>query len=173
MAINFTIGDIVVVRQSYVNNTLTGQTITPVLQQSLMSLGLLGNTPSTVAATGNITIDAAFYSFIRVVPTKQSNPAYHGGNGVNIYFSSDTLLNNSFELSTAFFMDVLAVTAVNLSGVSISKGQIVRYTGFNSSSQLSSIALASAASLSTSAVMGIAEEDIAHNATGSVLIEGA
>ena len=177
MAINFTTGDFVIVKRDYVQNTLARMSQTPNLKRSISLLRLFGILPGEVLATGTIDVfdrgEAFTRSFIRVVPQSQQNPNYQAGQGVIMYFDNDTLLNNSFEFSTAYLCDICARNALNTSGVDISKFDVVRYTGFDPTTQLPTIALASAASSATSPVMGVAEEDIADGEEGSIIVEGA
>jgi len=67
----------------------------------------------------------------------------------------------------------LDVAVVNNSGATILTGQVVRQTGFVQPQQLPSIALASAASLSTATVFGIALSNISNGAVGQVRVSGS
>ena len=154
MAINFTTGDFVIVKRDYVQNTLARMSQEPNLKRTISLLRLFGILPGEVLDTGTIDVfdrgQAFTRSFIRVVPQNQQNPNYQAGQGVIMYFDSDTLLNNSFEFSTAYLCDICARNALNTSGVDISKFDVVRYTGFDATTQLPTIALASAASAAAS-----------------------
>lgn len=176
MAINFSIGDRIIVKRDYVNNTLRRLTQGPNLKRTINALLGFGTESLEVTDTGTIDLhergNAITRSYLRGVPIDEFNVNYQNGNGVVMYFDSDTLLNNSFEFSTAYLCDICARRVLNNSGVSISKFDVVRYTGFDTATQLPTIALASASALSTNAVMGMAEEDIDDGEQGSVLIEG-
>jgi hypothetical protein len=63
------------------------------------------------------------------------------------------------------------IPAINNSGTPILQGQVVRRTGFVQPQQVSSIALASAASTSTFVALGIAINNIAIGNTGQVRID--
>lgn len=65
------------------------------------------------------------------------------------------------------------VAVVNNSGATILTGQVVRQTGFVQPQQLPSIALASASSLSTATVFGIALSNISNGAIGQVRVSGS
>lgn len=177
MAINFVVGDKVIVKRDYVQNTLARLSTNPNLKRTISVLRLFGIESAEVTETGTIDVfdrgTALTRSYIKVIPQSMQNPNYQAGRGVILYFDTDTLLNNSFEYSTAYLCDICARRAINMSGVSISKFDVVRYTGFDATTQLPTIALASASSLTTNAVMGVAEEDIADGNEGSIVIEGA
>lgn len=176
MAINFSVGDRIIVKRDYVNNTLRRLTQGPNLKRTINALLGFGSESLEVTDTGTIDLhergNAVTRSYIRGVPIDEFNVNYQGGNGVVMYFDSDTLLNNSFEFSTAYLCDICARRVLNNSGVDINKFDVVRYTGFDVATQLPTVALASASALSTNAVMGMAEEDIVDGEQGSVLIEG-
>jgi hypothetical protein len=177
MAINFSVGDKIVVKRDYVQNTLVRMSQDPNLKRTISLLGLFGIASAEVTEVGTVDVFdrglALTRSYLKAVPQDSQNPNYQRGSGVILYFDSDILLNNSFEFSTAYLCDICARRVLNNSGVSISKFDVVRYTGFDDPTQLPTIALASAASLTTNAVMGLAEEDIADGEEGSVIIEGA
>jgi len=65
------------------------------------------------------------------------------------------------------------VAVFNNSGAAILTGQVVRQTGFVQPQQLPSIALASAAVVTTATVFGIATEVIANNTAGQVRVSGS
>lgn len=169
MTINFAVNDYVLSNTAFIQKSLAYQAQTPMLAQTMASLGLLGNTPAQVTAVGTLDNN----SFIRLLSTDTSNPTYNNGRGINLYFTSDDQLNNSFQKANAFLSALQAIRCLNDSGSTITKGQIVRQSGFNTDSQVATIALASAAASSTSGVLGIAAEDIANNAFGSVLLNGS
>ncbi len=172
MAINFSIGEYVVINRAYVEKILdNGQC--GCTAQALSTLGYIGSNPSIVNATGSVFVNSTVKSFIKVTPASNLNPAYNGGNGVTIYFCSDAHLNNSLELSTAFIDDKCFVKAQNISGSAITKGQFVYQAGFDGTLQLPNIDLASAAAASTCAALGLAAADIGAGECGSILIEGS
>ena len=176
MAINFSIGDRLIVKRDYVRNTLRKLPQTPNLKRTITSLLAFEVDSLEVTDVGSIDgheKGVAFTrSFLRGVPINRDNVNYQNGDGVVMYFDSDTLLNNSFELSTAYLCDICARRALNNSGIDISKFDVVRYTGFDVATQLPTVGLASAASLTTNAVMGFAEEDILDGEQGNIIIEG-
>ena len=172
MAINFSVGDVLVVNRAFVGQTLANLPPTPYLTQTLSSLGSLLGTTVSVLATGSIFSGGITLSFIRVLPPT-NHSLYRRGKGVINYFASDSLLNNSFELSTASLDDQLYRSCHNNSGATISKGNIVRHTGYDSITQRPTIALSSALSLTTSMVLGIATQDIVDGSNGTILIEGS
>jgi hypothetical protein len=187
MAINFSVGDFVVANQSFTLQTL------PALdcickKQTLTSLGYVGHHPSEVLATGTVfrgpTVSKPSVTlyYIHLLPSvvNHPNPARHPGpspfyapEGVVIYFCSESHLNNSFELSSAYLADDLYVKVLNDSAGAITKGQVVRQTGFDAGAQLPTVDLADASALATSMVLGIASEDIAIGGTGVVTLEGS
>lgn len=172
MAINFISGDEVVVSYAFAINTLATLTF-PFVDQTTTGLGYLANKPCQVLSTGYVAVSGSILSHITLLPASRLNPAYNGGAGIILYFPDDTLLNNSFELATAFLEDTISDLALNLSGSIIPKYSLVRQTGFNVTQQLPTVGLASAASLLTSTVIGIALEDIGIGSTGTVLVEGS
>jgi len=185
MAINFIVGDIVVVKQTFVQNTLGNITLSfggssraTNVRRTTSLLGSLGATPSEVRETGTVStflddnVTAVVRSYIRVRPQNVSHPLYQSGAGTIIYWEDDQTINNMFELSTAFLMDTQSKLVLNLSGGTIPKASIVRATGFDTSNQLPTIELASAASTNTAAVFGITSEAIPPSGTGDVLVEG-
>src|ERR1700676_4459611 len=110
MSIIFVAGDKLVVNTSFVNTTLSVQPSPPLLNQALGTLGTLAGQIFTVINTG---IVPGPLQFINVVPLNTNNPAFNGGAGVNIFFATETLLNNSFELSTAFLPDTIYISVLN------------------------------------------------------------
>lgn len=173
MTINFSADDWVVVNTSYVNEVLA-ESSSENTEPALVGLGFLGTGTAQIKETGNLTVPSgSTLSYVRIVPSSTKSQAYRNGTGIYIYFDSDAELNNSFELASAFFKDTISIRCYNNTGSSISKGSIVRQTGFDSSEQLPTIATASAANASTSVVLGIAIADIANGAEGSVVVEGS
>jgi hypothetical protein len=177
MTINFSAGDNVIVKRDYVNNSLSRLTPNPNLKRSISLLNLFKSESAEVLEVGTLDVfDRGFAlirSYIKVVPQDMQNPNYQRGAGVILYFDNDTLLNDSFEFSTAYLCDTCSVRVLNSSGLPISKFDVLRYTGFDATTQLPTVALASAAALTTNAVMGIAEEAIADGSEGSALVEGS
>jgi hypothetical protein len=171
MAINFSIGEVLIPNVVYVDKTLAKFPSTPTIKQSLEILGALAQEPSTVAASGTTSFPVK--SYIRVVPNDTSHRFYNKGLGVNVYFANDERLNNSFEFSTAFIKDKCFLKVLNSSGSPITKDQIVRQTGFDPAVQLATIALADATTDTNAVVFGITVEDIADGATGSILTDGS
>jgi hypothetical protein len=167
MAIDYTVGNILIVSQTYVQITLS--TINTTTAKNAASiLGSLGTATLTVAATGTIGLTP----YIRVVPPV-GHSKYKNGSGVIVYFESDAQLNNSFELSNSFFCDYLAKKVLNSTGGTLTKGSVVYQVGFDIAEQLPTIALASAAVATTAFFLGILEEDIADGGSGSCLVGGA
>ena len=125
MAIDFSVNDIVRVVASYVTITLnllgtTGKT-------AAAALGSLGSGPGTVTATG--IFDGV--RFIKILPQNTRVSGYRSGRGTIIYFSNDTQLNNSFELSTAFLCDIKCIKVQNNTAGTLSKSSVVYHTGSN------------------------------------------
>jgi hypothetical protein len=171
VAINFSIGDVLIPNIVYVDKTLTKFPSTPTIKQSLEILGALAQEPSTVAASG--TTSFPIKSYIRIVPNDTSHRFYNKGLGVNVYFANDERLNDSFEFSTAFIEDKCFLKVLNNSGSPITKDQIVRQTGFDTTMQLATIALADATTDTSAVVFGITVEDITDGEMGSILTDGS
>jgi len=172
MAIDFIVGDKIVVNNAYVVVTLATSN-SKRIRAAVSTLGLLGTAVGTVAAVGNFALPSQTLSYIRVVPDNTGVQAYNDGRGIVIYFESDDQLNNSFELSTAFFPDVNTQRVYNDSGSTLAKGSLVYNTGFNTTVQLATVDLASAASMSTAFLIGILLEDIDDGESGACLTQGA
>lgn len=170
MAINFSIGEYVIINRAYVEKILATSGVDPT---TLQNLGYIGANPSEVLALGSVPAAGTVQSFIKVRPMSNKNPAYRGNQGVTLYFINDTQLNNSLELSTAFIDDKCFVKAQNVSGGIITKGQLVYQSGFDGVLQLPNVGVADATSATTCAVLGIASADIAIAECGSILIEGS
>lgn len=171
MAINFSVGDYVVPNIAFIEQSLKYDTNTPTLKQSLTSLGYLTNSPSQVTATGNVGSPAV--SYIRLLPVDTGNIGFNNGNGITVYFRTDTLLNNSFEISTSFIPTDVVIRCLNNTGSTIPKNSVVRQTGFDSTLQVAIIGLASASAEGTSVILGVTQEDIVTSTQGAVLVEGA
>jgi hypothetical protein len=184
MAINFNIGDILVVKQSYVQNTLANTNflvaqgiVRTNIKRAITLLGQFKHDPVEVLDTGSVdgTTDNGLpitWSYITIRPIDQSSPSYQSGSGIIIYWHDDTGINDTFELSSAFVVDSQSIRCLNSSGVTIFKGAIVYTTGFNAASNLPTVALAVATSSSTLAAFGIAEEEILTGTFGTVIIDG-
>jgi len=168
MSINFSVSDIVVVSVSYVDITLK-KVVTIVAKTAVATLGVLNKTPATVVETG-ISLGR---SYLRVVPIDTGHTFYNGGVGINVLFDNDTQLNNSFELSNAFFCDYLGKKVFNDTGSTLPKGSAVFQSGFNIAGQLPEVSLASAAGASTAFFFGFLEETIANQGCGSCLVGGS
>jgi hypothetical protein len=177
MAIDFIVGDILIVKQQYVKNTLTKQSRTAGLARTIQALEYFNAVSADVLDVGNTIIfegaSAVNRAFIKLLSTDTTNINYNGGRGVMLYFENDTFLNNSFEYSTAYLCDICSRRGLNNSGISIPKLAVVRYTGFDTATQLPTISLADATSEATAKVMGMAEEAVADGEIGSIIIEGA
>ncbi len=172
MAIDFTVGNNVIINRAYVEQILPS--VVGITLQTTVSLGYIGANPSEVLETGSIVVSPSVtLSFIRVRPRDTSNPAYQRADGVIVYFPSDATLNNSFELSTSYIDDKQFVIALNSTGSTITKGQFVRQTGFDVTQQVPIIALADAATVANSAVLGLVAADILTTELGSVILTGA
>ena len=167
MTINFSINDTILVSRSYLGISLNNSS-NAVTKNAGRALGPLGTALLTVADTGSINGQ----SYIRVVPPV-GHSKYKLGNGIIIYFNNDTQLNDSFEVASTFFCDYLAKKILNSSGVALTKGSLVYQTGFDTSANLPTMELSSAASAATAFIFGVLEEDIANGGSGSCLIGGA
>lgn len=172
MAIDFTIGDNVVVNNAYVVVSLAASN-SLVLRNAVSSLGLIGSGVATVAAVGNYATGSQILSYIRLVPLNTGIQAYNNGSGIIVYFENDNQLNNSLELSTAFFPDVNTQRVFNATGSPLTKGSLVYNTGFDITQQLATVDLASAANANTAFFFGILLEDIAASSSGACLTQGA
>jgi len=173
MAINFSVNDVLVVNRAFYSNVICRQAANPLTSQIIDSVGrLLGDT-ATVTATGTVVSNGSTLYYLKLVPGDTFSQLYNVGTGVVIYFPTETLLNNTFELSTAALDDQIFRLCLNSTGSTIPKGSIVRQTGYSGSVQRPIIALASAGAVSTNAVFGVADEDIADAASGSVIVEGS
>ena len=183
MAIDFLVNDYVIVNRGFVKEIL------PTLgcscdQQTQGSLGYVGENPAIVLETGSVVVDpiGTTKSYIRLRPMGATNPARRSGvgvgesglgTGVNVYFCSDAHLNNSLEISDAYVEDRCYIKAYNSSGSLIPKGSVIRQTGFDSTEQLPTIDLASAATAATAGVIGVVTHDVDDMTEASVLVKGA
>lgn len=185
MAIDFIVGDILVVKQAYVNSTLANVPLTYLgvgrsnnVKATLTLLGLLSHVPSTVAETGTVEtylddgMTRVTRSYIRVVPMSTESPVYYGGQGVNVFWEDDQTINNMFELSTAYMEDLQYNRALNNSGGTLGKGKLVRVTGFSVANQIPTINLADATVTANSVVFGILEADVLDGEIAAVLVAG-
>lgn len=185
MAIDFIVGDILVVKQAYVNSTLANVPLTYMgvgrsnnVKATLTLLGLLSHVPSTVAETGTVEtylddgMTRITRSYIRVVPMSTGSPVYYGGQGVNVFWEDDQTINNMFELSTAYMEDLQYNRALNNSGGTLGKGKLVRVTGFSVANQIPTINLADATLQANSVVFGILEADVLDGEIAAVLVAG-
>ena len=111
--------------------------------------------------------------YLKVLTSNQANLVHRGGNGITVYFDTDTQLNNSFEYSKAFIKDKCVFKVLNSTGSAITKNSLVYQNGFDTTLQLPTIALASAAAAATSVVLGITADDIADGECGTVISEGS
>jgi hypothetical protein len=177
MAIDFIVGDKLIVKQQYVKNTLTKQPRTAGLVRIIRTLEYFNIVSAEVLDIGNTIIfegpREVARAFIKLLPLDTTNINYNKGRGVMLYFDNDTFLNNSFEYSTAYLCDICSRRGLNNSGIPIPKLAVVRYTGFDTATQLPTISLANATSDATAKVMGMSEEAIADGEIGSIIIEGA
>lgn len=167
MAINFSVNDVVRVVPSYVDITLKDAGRTGKVAASV--LGSLGRGTLTVTATGNL----GTLSFIKLLPADDTVPGYRSGRGSIIYFSSDEQLNNSLELSNAFFCDSKSVEVYNDTGSTLSKGNVVYNVAYNATQQLPTVDLSNASAAPTALCFGILEEDIADGSSGSCIVSGS
>ena len=184
MAINFNVGDILVVKQTYVQNnikyaspTIAEGTRTKNIKAAITLLGFFQHNPIQVMAKGIVQASTdegnpVTRSFIRIRPVDQFHPLYFGGQGVVYSWENDQTINDTFELSTAFIKDKQSIRCLNSSGITIFKGAVVYCTGFDAASNLPTIGLASAASSTTIAAFGLAEEQILNGQFGGVIIDG-
>lgn len=184
MAISFSVNNHVVARQGYIANSLAKQApatgvAQAALKQTLATLGLMGMLSFTVTATGSVSTtqpDGSTYtqSYIQVLPADVTHPLYQNGNGVVVYFDSDTLLNNSFELAkvSSPINEQLCCRVLNSTGSTIAKNNIVRMAGFDATTQLTLIAKADATLAANCRVFGVTLEDIADGSQGAVMIDG-
>ena len=170
MAINFSVGDKIIPNHAYLE-TLKQQPPTATLKQSLEILVSLLQHPCEVLKTGRTSLPIRTYINIR--PTNIHHPHYNLGLGVVIYFTSDDVLNNSFEASEAYLRDIQTITILNNSGSTLLKNRVVRQTGFDGTTQLVTAALADATTEANAVVLGITQDDIANGSQGSVLIDGS
>jgi hypothetical protein len=169
--INFAAGDRVIPNEGYALKTFSKATKTRTRIKALHTLEALIDTPSRVTAVGSTTFPVR--SFIRVVPNDTSHVHYNDGLGVVLFFHTSSELNACFELSNSYLSDKCYLQVLNNSGVPISKNDLVYQTGFDTTTQLATVALASADAETTSVFLGAAMEDIADTATGTILTSGS
>jgi hypothetical protein len=170
MATNFSIGDDVIPNQAYIEQTLSKRASTPQQKQTVATLqGLIG-IPCEITA---IDQTPNLVRFVKLLPSDTTIPAYKNGLGVVVYFSSDTVCNNSLEKSTAYLKDKCFTKVLNSSGSPITKLQLLRQVGFDSTMQLPTVGLADATTVANAVVLGVAMEDIADGAMGTVLTDGS
>jgi len=174
MAINFVATNVVRVKSSYAKTTLRNAgTLTARNASSLVQA--LGEGAATVQSVGNIFSNATgtTLSYINILPIATTNPLYRRGRGTTVFFDNDDQLNDTFELSVAFYCDVTTKTIFNDSGVTLPKDSVVYLTGYDATQQLPTVELASAAAAPTATVFGILESAIADQASGSCVVEGS
>jgi len=184
MAIIFNPGDILVVKQTYVEHTIANANPaiseghrTKNIKAVVTLLGFFQHDPVEALSSGAVTSttdegNPVVRSFIKLRPVDTAHPFYLGGAGVVFYWEDDQTINDALEFSTAFVKDNQSIRCINTSGVTIFKGAVVYTTGFDSASNLPTVALASAASSNTLAAFGLAEEAILNGSFGTVIIDG-
>ena len=171
MAIIFIIGDIIIPDAAFID-LLKRRRPTLQLKQTIVQLSKLRYEPATVVETGILSsVPSKWY--IRVVPVNVESRNYRGGRGIQILFESEDDLNNSFELSKAFIKDKCIIKVLNSTGSTLSKNAIVYQNGYDATQQLPTVALASAATTTTSVVFGAIASDIADGACGYIVNQGS
>jgi hypothetical protein len=135
---------------------------------------LLGAGTLTVNRVGMINLSSKVYFFIRVIPNDQFAVGSRDGTGTIVYFNTASDRMNAFSYGTALFPNSSneVIQVWNGSGVAITRGAAVYHTGFSTAQGLPMVALASAASTTTSMVLGVAAGAISNGAAGQVIIEG-
>ena len=160
MAVNFNIGDTVVVNQAFVQNTLAARPATKERKALLEHLGRLGDSNLLIAKIYPIPL-------IRVtrIDTNSSK---------QLSFESESDLNNSFSFVSDFTMTANKVANVqNGSKAVIKKGSFVYLTGYTGTNpQKAVVASPKANVIADTPIFGIAIQDIFVNHTGNVLVEG-
>jgi hypothetical protein len=193
----YTIGDVLVVKQPYIQNTLSKAD--PVIVQGSRALNIrravealasLGLAPVTVADTGELQTflpnqgsgiqnsgvgGTVQRIFARLIPTDITHSLYNAGFGVVVYWelADSTTFNDAFELSKSTISKPECGTRVfNNSGLLIVKGSVLRITSYDTTQQINNVGLADATTIVNSAIFGMAEADIQPNAIGTALVEG-
>jgi hypothetical protein len=128
----------------------------------------------TIQQLGTINNRGTLLPYIRVIPRNQFSHFSRDGRGVVIYFENEDDRNKAFSYGSALFPDSSneIIRAYNDTGSVITCGSAVYHLGFNETMGMPNIALASAASASTSVVIGLAAIDIADGSAGPVVIRG-
>jgi len=166
------VGDRVIINRAYVVRILSGLDFSN-KQQTLASLGHIGENPAEVIRLGVVSAGGQNLRFVCLLPLDQNSLVYREGRGVCVYFPSTQVRDDSFELASAIINDKCFISVYNGTISAISKGEIVRQDGFDTTRQIATVDLASAISASTTNVLGVATADIASGETGAVLVEGA
>lgn len=163
MTVNFNVGDKVITNQPYIKQTLTS--LNCCTKATLNILGYVRNTVCDIVDTGYI----GTISYVKLRPNE---PIALSQDRI-AYFCSDDHLNNSFELSEAYIPDTSFIECLNNTGITLNAGVAVRQTGFDATTQLPTIALASSSSLATAKVLGVTAAEILDGESGSVIQEGS
>jgi len=161
MAVNFNIGDTIIVNQTYVQNILAPRPSTNERKALLEHLGRLGDSSLLVS------------KFFPVVPTMRVTKIEDNSSKV-LSFETENDLNSCFTFVSDFTMTTNKVVNVQngTTGV-IKKGSFVYQTGFiGSNPQKAVIASPKANQIAGAAIFGIAIQDIFAGSTGNVLVEG-
>jgi len=159
MAINFSAGDVVEANVNFINSDgLPGAPAS-----TKQNLGKMGNAGHEVLATGQ-TVDETL-SFITIMINEVSR---------NLYFADDEQLNNALDLAqtSSSSNSEVSIIVKNVSGGPLLKFTPVTLAGYNSNEDVPLVRLAVADNSAFSAVLGLASQDIADGATGSVIISG-
>jgi len=123
MAINFNVGDKVIVNQTFVSNTLAPRDPSNTRKALLEHLGRLGNRSLIVSKIIN-NIPLIKVTVLGSLSASES-PA--------IAFESESDLNNSFTLQKSFTSNEHIITAINGDDEPIGRGRLVMLTGYQGS----------------------------------------
>jgi hypothetical protein len=167
MALNFKVRQIVQVQPSYIA-TIQAQPYYPEQSTIVNALqSITANASYRVYSIGNVNRAPLTpnYSYIQVLPLNVNDLSYNLGNGITVYFTNDTDLNNSF-IQDPSYMRVGYCNCYNNSGSGINRASTVVLTGISSTYNAPLIAAGS------TAVLGQAIDSIPNNTYGLVFITG-
>jgi len=161
MAINFSIGDTILIDHSYVQGTLAPRSSTKDRKALLEHLGRL--------STGNLLLAKIFPNLPLIRVTRISDNV-----SKLLRFETEDDLNNSFSFVSNFTTGKSKVVNVqNGTSILIKKGSFVCQTGFTGSNPQKAVVISPKANkIGSSPIFGITIENIFANQSGNVLVEG-
>jgi hypothetical protein len=160
MPINYNIGDILTVDQTFLNSLSDGDTM---LRATKELLGSMSNNQLTLADYGTVNLSD---HYVHIVPDA-ANAYYRNGKGCTVFFRTMDQTNNSFNLQTSSGVSQMLLTCLNPGNETIPKGTVVAITqpGTIPEVTIADITLCPAA-------LGICAASIGAGATGDVVIQG-